>query len=282
SPRWSPDGYQIAFVSKRGDHSFIAICDVGGEEARYIAPSVDRDTMPRWSPDGKHLAFVRLPGIEEKLPLIPERPVPWSIWVSDVGSGSAKQIWQSGQKPNDSFPELTAGNSFRFAANDRIIFASEQDGWNHLYSIAVAGGSPTLLTPGPFEVEDVFVPEDGKSVLYSSNQDDVDRRHLWRVALPAGKPTALTTGETIEWNPVQAGEAVLCLGSAATVPAMPYKVTSPGRQMLAADALPKEFPTQQLVVPKQVVFRSEDGLEIHGQLFVPNGRTQPGPALVFM
>jgi len=282
SPRWSPDGYQIAFVSKRGDHSFIAICDVGGENARYLAPSVDRDVMPRWSPDGKHVAFVRLPGIEGKLPLIPERPVPWSIWVADVASGTAKQIWQSGEQPTDSFPELTADTSFHFASNDRILFASEQDGWNHLYSIASSGGSATLLTPGKFEVEDVSVPDDGKSVLYSSNQDDVDRRHIWRVAMDGGKPTPLTSGETIEWNPVTAGDSVLCLGSSATTPAMPYKINSPGREMIAADALPKDFPSPQLVVPKQAIFRSEDGLEIHGQLFMPNGRTQPGPALIFI
>ncbi len=158
TPRWSPDGYQIAFVSKRGDHSFIAIADVGGDEVHYLAPTVDRDIMPRWSPDGKRIAFVRLPGIEEKLPLIPERPVPWSIWVADASTGSAQQIWQSGQKPNDSFPELTADTAFYFATNDRLLYASEQDGWNHLYSIAATGGSPTLLTPGHFEVEDVFVP----------------------------------------------------------------------------------------------------------------------------
>ena len=30
------------------------------------------------------------------------------------------------------------------------------------------------------------------------------------------------------------------------------------------------------------MFKSEDGLDIHGQLFVPAGRTQPGPALIFM
>jgi len=63
---------------------------------------------------------------------------------------------------------------------------------------------------------------------------------------------------------------------------MPYKINSPGREMIAADALPKDFPSPQLVVPKQAIFRSEDGLEIHGQLFMPNGRTQPGPALIFI
>src|SRR5437667_7576739 len=52
--------------------------------------------------------------------------------------------------------------------------------------------------------------------------------------------------------------------------------------MLAPAALPVDFPSRQLVKPKQVTFKSEDGLEIHGQLFVPNGRAQAGPALIFM
>jgi dipeptidyl aminopeptidase/acylaminoacyl peptidase len=63
---------------------------------------------------------------------------------------------------------------------------------------------------------------------------------------------------------------------------MPYRITAQGRgEMIAASALPADFPSSQLVVPKQVIFKSEDGLEIHGQLFVPTGRTQPGPALIF-
>ena len=51
--------------------------------------------------------------------------------------------------------------------------------------------------------------------------------------------------------------------------------------MIAPEALPADFPAKQLITPKQVVFKSDDGLEIHGQLFVPAGRTQPGPALIF-
>ena len=62
NPKWSPDGRQIALVSARGDHSFIAIYDFGREQVRYLSPSADRDTMPRWSPDGRHIAFVRQSG----------------------------------------------------------------------------------------------------------------------------------------------------------------------------------------------------------------------------
>jgi len=287
-PRWSPDGRQIALVSKRDDHSFIAIYDFGRESVRYLTPSADRDVMPRWSPDGRQLGFVRLPGVQEKLALIPVRPVPWAIWVADSATGEAKEIWRSGREANDSFPKETADKSFYFAGNDQLLFASEQDGWNHLYSVTASGSAPVLLTPGSFEVEDVTLSADRRSVIFSSNQqssnpEDMERRHLWRVSLEGGKPQSLTKGETIEWSPVETGVGtqVVCLGSSATVPAMPVHLTARGRELLAQEALPADFPAKQLVTPKQVVFNSEDGLEIHGQLFVPAGRNQPGPALIF-
>ena len=149
-------------------------------------------------------------------------------------------LWRSGGKLEDSLPEPTEDGSLNVAADGRVVFASEQDGRNHLYSIAAAGGAATLLTPGDFDVEDVALSADKAWVIYSSNQDDVDRRHLWRVAIAGGSPQqALTSGETIEWSPVQTGDgkSILCLGSTATSPAMPYEVTAKGRDMIAAGRL---------------------------------------------
>ena len=286
--KWSPDGKKIAFVSDRGDHSFIVIYEFGRNTLRYVAPSADRDLYPRWSPDGSQIAFVRLVGKQMKQPLIPQLPLPWSIFVYDVARDSAPEIWKSGSALDDSLPLLTEDASFQFAAGNRITFSSEQDGWNHLYSVSASGGPATLLTPGKFETEDVAMSGDKTAIFYSSNQAekdplDVDRRHLWRVSVEGSTPQPITHGATMEWTPLEIAGKIVCLGSTATSPAMPYVVTAEGREMLAKSALPADFPASQLVTPKQVIFKAADGWEIHGQLFEPKDASRvPRPALIFI
>jgi dipeptidyl aminopeptidase/acylaminoacyl peptidase len=59
SPRWSPDGRQIAFVSTRsGDKSQIYLIGLNGGEARKLTDRPQGATDPAWSPDGKRLAFL--------------------------------------------------------------------------------------------------------------------------------------------------------------------------------------------------------------------------------
>jgi dipeptidyl aminopeptidase/acylaminoacyl peptidase len=286
--QWSPGGGQIAFVSNRQNHSLIAVYDVAGERIRYVAPSGDFSFAPRWSPDGSQLIFIRTGGARSHHELIPRPSRPWSLWIADAASGEARELWHSGGGVNDSLP-IFAEESLKFAAGGRVLFNSEQEGRNHLYSISVHGGPPVLLTPGDFDVEDVDLAANGDLVTYTSNQNDVDRRHIWQVSVTGGTPRALTQGKTIEVHPVMMadGKTVVCLGSSATSPTMPYRLTATGREMIAASALPAEFPSAQLVEPQIVTFRSEDGLEIHGQLFLPRSlpaekKANSTPALIFV
>ena len=287
-PKWSPDSKKIAFVSNRGDHSFVGIYEFNKPNILWMQPSVDRDSLPRWSRDGRQIAFTRVHGTMQKRPSIPLRPNPWAIYVGDPATGQAKAIWHSGTDLVSSYPQLTQDQSFNFA-DGRIVFASEKDGWNHLYSVPLTGGTETLLTPGDFEVEHVILGRDFSSVIYSSNDPkldplDIDRRHIWRVTAAGGEPKALSSGAGSEYEPDETGDGkyVVCFGSSGTSPKMPYVLGRGGRKMIGEDLIPKDFPTAALVEPKQVIFKAEDGWTIHGQLFVPKGRTQTGPALVFM
>jgi dipeptidyl aminopeptidase/acylaminoacyl peptidase len=57
SPRWSPDGTTIAFLSNRGGSTQVHSIDPRGGEAGPITRfPVDVDSF-RWSPDGRRLAF---------------------------------------------------------------------------------------------------------------------------------------------------------------------------------------------------------------------------------
>src|SRR6266581_5446365 len=272
--RWSPDGSRLAFVSRRGDHGFVGLFDAGAKTVRYLDPSVDRDGEPAWSPDGKRLAFIRIPSSPAARELLrPHREgPPWSVRVVDAASGQSREAFRTDAGRGSVFRAIVSPDQLVWAEGDRIVFPWEKDGWTHLYAVGADGGAPALLTPGEFEVEDVRVYPDRRTILYSSNEGDIERRHLWRVSVAGGKPVALSSGSTMEWSPVATGDgrAIAFIGAGAKKhPAPMIRVGSAPDREMAPGSVPPEFPEASLVVPETVTFPATDGLTIHAQLFKP-------------
>ena len=183
------------------------------------------------------------------------------------------------------FHAVVAEDQLVWTAANRIVFPWEHDGWTHLYSVAAAGGAPILLTPGEFEVEHVACSEDAGEIVYSSNQDDIDRRHIWRVSSAGGHaPAALTRGDASEWSPVLVNGGLAYLRGDAKRPARAMIQLAAATRELAPETIPADFPTDDLVVPQQVVYTATDGMPVHAQLFLPPGSApdKKHPALVFM
>jgi dipeptidyl aminopeptidase/acylaminoacyl peptidase len=294
--RWSPDGNRLAFVSDRGAHGFIGIYDVTARTLTYLAPSVDRDGDPSWSPDGHEIAFVRRPARTRMSIFGAQRAgQPWSIWLADPATGIGRAIWRAADGRGSVFHELDDASQLFWTAGNQIVFPWEHDGWEHLYSVPSAGGDATLLTPGEFEIENAALTADRSAVIVSSNQDDLERRHLWRIPVTSGSTAErVVAGDDpsqgdIEWAPAPLadGSGIALLYSTATRPGMPALVAGshgPIRDF-ASDALPAAFPLHSLVQPQLVTFPAADGMELHGQLFLPPGDdpSQPArhPAVVF-
>ncbi len=285
--RWSPDGSKLAYVSTRGDHSFIAIYNVSTPSITYLDPSVDRDSEPVWSPDSKQIAFIRIPAAP--LAFGPRRSAspPWSIRIADAGSGTGHELWHASDGPGSVFHDMVADSQLFWAAGDHIVFPWERTGWMHLYSISTHGDVPKPLnTPGDFEIEDASLSPDHRTVLFSSNENDIDRRHLWRVSASGDNLAPLTPGDGIEWSPVETGDgaAIVMLRSGAKNPARAsIKIGATEPRDLALSTIPADFPAASLVVPQPVILSAADGLRLHGQLFLPPAAVpnQQHPALVF-
>ncbi|HET7222706.1 MAG TPA: prolyl oligopeptidase family serine peptidase [Rhodanobacteraceae bacterium] len=289
--RWSPDGKRLAFVSRRDDHAFIGVFTDDDTPIMYLSPSTGIDSDPRWSPDGTHIAFTRRPGNGgPPQPILEQTPEPWSIRVANAQTGQARVVWQSPDTLIGSYPHTAGRANLHWADGDsKLVFLADLDGWPHLYSIDANGGTPLLLTPGKFMVEDVVMSPGGRSIVYSANtgttKNDDDRRHLFRVPVDRAQPVALTSGTNSQWSPMTAGtNAVAFVDAGAQRPPVVsvMQADGGGQRLLQSDLIPADFPTAQLVTPQAVTFKAADGTLVHGQLFRSAGAGATQPGMIFV
>jgi dipeptidyl aminopeptidase/acylaminoacyl peptidase len=68
TPRWSPDGTQLLFVSARSDKPQLYVLPIGtpGGEAKRLTDMPNGATGPAWSPDGTRLAFLSAMNADER------------------------------------------------------------------------------------------------------------------------------------------------------------------------------------------------------------------------
>ncbi len=260
SAAFSPDGRRLVFVSQRTGHTLVGVYDLVARTVGWMAPSLDRDASPVFSPDGTRVAFVRAP-TDKRSPFVARRAgLPWSIWVADAGTGAGRAVWSADPGPGSVFRPTLTSEGLLWAAGDRLVFVWEKTGWLLPYSIDAKGGAARPLAAGPGEL------------AYMTLTHDPTR----------GDATPLTrAGDGIEAFPQAADGTVFALQSGAQRQLAPVELRRGRWVPLAPETMPASFPTARLVVPQSVTFRAKDGLETHGQLFLPPGGAGKHPAVLF-
>ena len=281
SPRWSPDGGKVAFVSDRGDHGLVGIYTIDTKSVAWIAPGFGSDRAPAWSPDGARIAFLRMPPNPVKSTLDPEPPARFEIWVADANTGKAHAAFRSADR--------TAGHAqdeelwpVQWAAEDLLVFPWEHDNWSRLYGVPAKGGQPTPLSPSRCEARTPRLSGTGDRLFYVANCGDLDRSHVWSVQVPGGKPRILTPGAGIESGPAAGIRQVVILAATARqagVPTVLDSETGVTRPLMPGAA---EWPASLLVDPEPVAIRARDGVEIHAQLFHRSDVSGRRPAVIYV
>jgi dipeptidyl aminopeptidase/acylaminoacyl peptidase len=285
---WAPGGKKLAFVANRGDHSFIGYLEMSKNTVNWVDPAFAKDFSPNWSPDGSQLAFIRTPAEGGSADSLTQRKrIPWSIRKAGLAAGEKSTlVWEAPNTYRGSLPTTHGGTNLHWARHDRLVFTSYHDGWPHAYSVAPTGGAALLLSPGEFMVEHLSVSADGNSIYFDANtggdETDKDRRHICQVSVDKADMKVLTPGKGIEWTAVSVEGGYAYLGAGAQkAPQLMLSISSIARS-LTERLIPAEFPASALVEPKQVIFKSLDGLTIHGQIFDNSNGTQKKPAIIFV
>jgi dipeptidyl aminopeptidase/acylaminoacyl peptidase len=281
---WSPDSASIAFVSSRGSHDIVGLYTIATKSIRWLAPSLDHDMEPIFAPDGKSVAFIRI--ADEKHEEFTSRlsGEPWSIWVADVATGTGHAIWTAPAGAGSVFEPSLSDQDLLWAAGDRLVFVWEKNGWLNPYSVSVAGGAAKPIAMGPFELAAMALSPDRRTLIFSSNQDDLDRAHVWTAELQTDRVREVVHDEAIETYPqMTAAGRIVALRSSGTEPLQPVTLADGGWKPLAPDAVSAAFPRAALVAPHSITFQAKDGQLVHAQIFLPKTppATGPRPAILF-
>jgi len=211
SPRFSPDGQQIAFLAVRSDFvhdrydATLRVMNTAGGNSRVLVHAMLDVHMPRWSPDGHTIAFIASVGNEK--PQIYAVPAAGGApqKLSDAPNGVQQFAWS----PDGSTVAYVTPEDSPLSARDRNthhdLFTIHHDDYlinqppvpSHIWLLSLKSRKARRLTHGSTSVLETAPPfgggisaptwsADGRWIVYTqqANANDLDAARAGGLAAP--------------------------------------------------------------------------------------------------
>jgi dipeptidyl aminopeptidase/acylaminoacyl peptidase len=232
SPRWSPDGKSIAFLSARavaGDapdslagtpgaggggnaapRTQVWLLPLSGGEPRRVTTLLSGVSSFQWSPDGTRLVCIGRSGPSDtaKSPSDVRHYKHLSykfndsgwfddkrahLWVVDVASGRMHQI-TSGDDWNDADPQWSPDGRRIAFVSDRSGKAFDESRNSDIWVIDANGGPLTRITDRPEPDTSPRWSPDGQTIAFVSANEERAHPKIWLVASTGGAPRLAADG----------------------------------------------------------------------------------------
>ncbi|MEM9014021.1 MAG: S9 family peptidase [Pseudomonadota bacterium] len=183
SPRWSPNGDRLAYVTSAegGDPQlYVRWMDTG--QTALLTNLNEAPGSIAWAPDGQSIAFTMfVPGKAESLASLPDKP------------DGAK--WAEPAKVIDDVTYRADGAGFT------------EDGFTHVFVVPAEGGTPRQLTSGDYDHDSSLAwSSDSETIYFAANRNDdwnldLNESEIWSVSRADGEMTALTDRDGPDFAP---------------------------------------------------------------------------------
>lgn len=183
--------FQYPKVGTTNSSVSIGIYDLDSDQTKFVGfPGDPRENYPAkldWIPGSNEFLMQRLNRLQNRN----------TVYAVDATSGKFRIVFEDKDK---AWVEVCDQIQFAPSAK-QFTFVSERDGWKHVYLVDVDSGRQQLLTPGAFDIVQLYrIDLEEEYCLFQASPNDSKSRFLYRQSFGNSSLERLTPADQSGWH----------------------------------------------------------------------------------